>query len=121
MKKEFISVGKNMEKFDSYDKVTGKATYVADMHLPGMLHGKILHSTHAHALIKSIDVSKARALPGVHAVLTAADVPQIPYSGCGHPMPYDTPLDMRIIPAMLATPLVLSLQRRMISQKRLCA
>ena len=97
MKKEFISVGKNMEKFDSYDKVTGKATYVADMHLPGMLHGKILHSTHAHALIKSIDVSKARALPGVHAVLTAADVPQIPYSGCGHPMPYDTPLDMRIL------------------------
>lgn len=97
MKKEYISVGKCKEKFDSFDKVTGRATYVADMHLPGMLHGKIVHSSHAHALIKSIDVSKARALPGVHAVLTADDVPQIPFSACGHPMPYDTPLDMRIL------------------------
>ena len=42
MKKEFIAVGRNMEKIDSYDKVTGKATYVADMQLPGMLYATLI-------------------------------------------------------------------------------
>ena len=97
MKKEFISVGKNMEKIDSYAKVTGKATYVADMHLPGMLYGAVKHSTIAHGIIKSMDVSKARALPGVVAVITPDDIPDIPYSSCGHPWPYDTPLDQYIL------------------------
>ena len=97
MKKEHISVGKSVEKIDSYAKVTGKATYVADMQLDNMLYGKCLRSPYAHAKVKSIDVSRARALPGVAAVVTFADVPQIQYSPCGHPMPYDTPLDMRVL------------------------
>jgi CO/xanthine dehydrogenase Mo-binding subunit len=59
------------------DKVTGRATFGADFQLPGMLFGKVLRSPHAHALIKSIDVSKALALPGVKAVITADDLPEI--------------------------------------------
>ena len=56
-------------------KVNGAARYAADFHLPGALYGKVLRSPHAHALIKSIDTSKAAALPGVKAVMTGADLP----------------------------------------------
>ena len=56
--------------------MTGRAQYGADINLPGMLYGKVLRSPHAHARIKSIDTSKAEAMPGVHAVATAADLPQ---------------------------------------------
>ncbi|HZT05525.1 MAG TPA: xanthine dehydrogenase family protein molybdopterin-binding subunit [Chloroflexota bacterium] len=55
-------------------KVAGRARYAADIQLPGMLWAKFLRSPHAHALIRSIDTSAARALPGVHAVITGADV-----------------------------------------------
>ncbi len=61
---------------DGTDKVTGRAVYGADMRLTGMLHGKVLRSPHAHARIKSIDTSKAEALPGVKAVMTAQDLPE---------------------------------------------
>ena len=54
-----------------------RARYAADIHLPGMLHGKILRSPHAHARIRGIDASKALALPGVHAVVTSADFPEV--------------------------------------------
>ncbi|HZT89238.1 MAG TPA: xanthine dehydrogenase family protein molybdopterin-binding subunit [Stellaceae bacterium] len=56
-------------------KVTGRAMYGADMAMPGALYGKILRSPHAHARIRSIDTSKAAALPGVRAVVTSADFP----------------------------------------------
>jgi len=59
-------------RHDGLDKVTGAAKYGADIQFPGMLHGMILRSPHAHARIRSIDVSKAAALPGVRAVATAA-------------------------------------------------
>ena len=59
------------------DKVTGRARYSADIHLPGMLHGKLLRSPHAHARIRSIDCSRAIELPGVKAVVTAADMPDV--------------------------------------------
>ena len=68
-------IGKRITKLDAPDKASGKTRYIHDMNLPGQLHGKILHSTRVHALIKRIDTAKARALPGVHAVITAADVP----------------------------------------------
>ena len=68
-------IGKRITKLDAPDKASGKTRYIHDMNLPGQLHGKILHSTRVHALIKRIDTSKAKALPGVHAVITAADVP----------------------------------------------
>ena len=64
-------------RHDGWEKVTGRARYAADVHLPGMLSGKILRSPHAHARIKSIDCSRALQLPGVQAVATAADLPDI--------------------------------------------
>ena len=73
--KEFSSVGDRPVRHDGYDKVTGKALYGADVLLPGLLHGKVLRSPHAHARIKNIDTSKAVAHPDVEAVITAVDFP----------------------------------------------
>jgi 4-hydroxybenzoyl-CoA reductase subunit alpha len=68
-------VGHGVTRYDGPDKVTGRAKYTADMRLPGMLYGKLFGSPIAHGRITRLDVSKARALPGVIDVLTAADVP----------------------------------------------
>ena len=73
---EFNVVGTRPIRHDGNDKVTGRARYSADITLPRLLHGKILRSPHAHARIKSIDASRALALPGVEAVVTAADFSQ---------------------------------------------
>ena len=73
--KEYKVVGKRPIRHDGYDKVTGKAQYGADIHPPGLLHGKILRSPHAHARIISIDTSKAEAHPEVKAVVTSKDLP----------------------------------------------
>jgi len=73
---EFAVIGTNPVRPDGVDKVTGHAIYGADVKLQGMLHGKVLRSPHAHALIKSIDFSKALKLPGVHAVITHDDFPE---------------------------------------------
>ena len=72
--KRFKWVGTRPIRPDGVPKVTGRAQYGADYALPGMLTGKILRSPHAHARILSIDTSKAAALPGVKAVVTAADL-----------------------------------------------
>ena len=74
---QFNVVGSRPIRHDALDKVTGRAKYGADINMPGMLHGKILRSPHAHARILSIDTSKAEALPGVKAVLTSKDFPVI--------------------------------------------
>ncbi len=68
-------IGKRITKLDAPEKAGGKTRYIHDLNLAGQLYGKILRSARIHAKIKSIDTSAARALPGVHAVLTAADVP----------------------------------------------
>ena len=73
---EFNVVGSRPIRHDGADKVTGRARYSADVHLPGMLHGKVLRSPHAHARIRSIDTSKADVLPGVRAIVTSAVLPQ---------------------------------------------
>ena len=73
---EYDVVGTRPIRHDGVDKVTGRARYSADIHLPGLLYGKILRSPHPHARIKSIDTGKALALPGVKAVVTAADLAQ---------------------------------------------
>ncbi|MBT97547.1 MAG: oxidoreductase [Dehalococcoidia bacterium] len=73
---EFNVVGTRPIRHDGNDKVTGRARYSADMSLPRMLVGKVLRSPHAHAKIKSINTSKAEALPGVLAVVTSADFAQ---------------------------------------------
>src|ERR1700720_331081 len=73
---QFKWVGTRPIRPDGVPKVTGRALYGADLKLAGMLYGKILRSPHAHARIKSIDTPAAEALPGVKAVMTAADLPQ---------------------------------------------
>ena len=72
---EYKVVGTRPIRHDGTDKVTGRAKYGADFQAAGLLHGKVLRSPHAHARIKSIDASKALALPGVMAVLTGKDMP----------------------------------------------
>lgn len=68
-------VGARLPRKDATQKVTGRAEYAADIALPGMLHAKVLRSSHAHALIRRLDVARARTAPGVRAVLTHADIP----------------------------------------------
>ena len=68
-------IGQRIPKQDAPEKINGRARYVHDINLPGQLVGKILRSGRLHARILAIDVAAARALPGVHAVITAADVP----------------------------------------------
>ena len=74
-KGEYAVVGKRPVRPDGVDKVTGRAQYGADIRLTGLLAGKTLRSPYAHARIKSLDTSAAAALPGVYAVVTAADLP----------------------------------------------
>ena len=71
-------IGKRTIRPDGADKVTGRATYGADFSLPGMLWGKILRSPHPHARIKSINLDKASALPGVKAVMCGKDLVEFP-------------------------------------------
>ncbi|WP_210210756.1 xanthine dehydrogenase family protein molybdopterin-binding subunit [Mesorhizobium sp. YM1C-6-2] len=69
-------LGASMPRLEASAKATGVARYTADLAFPNMLHGAVLMSTSAHARIKSYDVSAARALPGVRAVMTGADIPR---------------------------------------------
>ena len=71
----FSVVGQRLPRVDALSKVTGAAVFSADVSLPGMLHGKVLRSPTAHAFIRRLDVSQARSLKGVWAVITAEDVP----------------------------------------------
>jgi CO/xanthine dehydrogenase Mo-binding subunit len=74
---DHLFVGKSIPRTIEADKVTGKAVYINDLKRPGMLYGKILYSTHAHARIKRIDTSRAERLQGVRAVLTGQDIPDV--------------------------------------------
>ena len=72
----FKVIGTRPVRHDGVDKVTGRARYGADYTFPGMLHARVLRSPHAHARINSIDYTRALKLPGVYAVVTAADLPE---------------------------------------------
>ncbi len=74
---KFPVIGTRPIRHDGADKVTGRAKYGADYSLAGMLHGKILRSPHAHARIKNIDYSAALKLPGVFAIVTGVDFPEV--------------------------------------------
>jgi putative selenate reductase molybdopterin-binding subunit len=87
------SVGKSERRVDSVKLATGRGTFVDDIALPEMLHARILHSPHAHARIVRIDATRARAMPGVAAVLTHHDVPRIPYTTAGQGWPEPSPYD----------------------------
>src|SRR5262245_40935006 len=73
---EFRVIGRRNRKVEGLAKVTGQAIYADDIRLPRMLHAKLLRSIHAHARIRSIDASRALAMPGVHAVITGKDLPE---------------------------------------------
>lgn len=75
--KKYKVLGRRPVRHDGADKVTGRAVYGNDLKLSGLVHGKVLRSPHAHAKIVSIDASAAEKLPGVHAVVTAADFPDL--------------------------------------------
>ncbi|HEY3360190.1 MAG TPA: molybdopterin cofactor-binding domain-containing protein [Polyangia bacterium] len=72
-------IGQGVPRREAWAKATGAAQYTDDLTLPGMLHGKLLRSTVPHARLRHVDVSRARALPGVAAVLTGADLPRVRY------------------------------------------
>ncbi len=87
------TVGKPEPKVDAVKLVQGKPAFTDDVEMRGMLTAKVLHSPVAHARIKKIDASKARALPGVAAVLTWEDLPRVVYSTAGQSDPIPGPLD----------------------------
>jgi putative selenate reductase molybdopterin-binding subunit len=88
-----LVVGKPEVKVDARKLVQGRPVFTDDFHLDEMLYGALLTSPHAHARIKRLDVSRARALPGVHAVLTHEGLPRVKYTSGGQsypqPLPYD--------------------------------
>jgi len=90
---ETTYVGRPQVKVDAVKLALGKPAFTADMEMRGLLVGKLLHSPHAHARIRRIDASTARALPGVHAVLTWEDVPRVVHSTAGQSDPIPGPLD----------------------------
>ncbi|HCC43445.1 MAG TPA: oxidoreductase [Gammaproteobacteria bacterium] len=77
VEKDFTVIGTRVPRPDGVDKVTGRAKYGADAYAPGQLVGLVLRSPHAHARIKSINTSKAEKVPGVKAILTAEDLPDL--------------------------------------------
>jgi putative selenate reductase molybdopterin-binding subunit len=86
-------IGQPQTKVDAKKLVMGKSAFTDDIHLDGMLYGEVLTSPHAHANILDIHTEKAKAIPGVHAVLTYKDLPRIKYASGGQsypqPLPYD--------------------------------
>jgi len=78
-KHEFTVIGRPLPKIDAWAKVVGETRYADDLVMARMAHGKLLRSIHPHALIKLIDTSRARALPGVYAVITGADLPRVKF------------------------------------------
>ena len=91
-------IGKRLPRVDAKERVTGQAIYPADLALPGMVHAKLLRSPHAHARIVRIDTSRAEALKGVLAVVTAADFAELPV-GATIPMG-ETGYDMWMVAAL---------------------
>ena len=78
---ELGQIGESVRRPDGVPKVTGEFAYSSDLIVPGMLWGHTLRSPHAHARIRAVDIAEAVAMPGVHAVLTHADVPGAKYYG----------------------------------------
>ena len=78
-KNDFAVIGQPLPKIDAWAKVVGETKYADDLFLPRMAYGRLLRSSHAHARIRSIDTARARALPGVYAVVTGADLPRVKF------------------------------------------
>ena len=80
-----MEIGRSIQRVDAFDKVTGRARFTDDLCPRPILEARILHSTIANGWVKSMDVSRAQALPGVVKVLTCFDVPPHQYPTPGHP------------------------------------
>jgi putative selenate reductase molybdopterin-binding subunit len=91
--KAWSSVGRPERKVDAAKLAQGKPAFAADFEMRGLLYAKVLRSPHAHAHIRRIDASRARALDGVAAVLTWRDIPRVVYSTAGQSDPIPGPLD----------------------------
>jgi putative selenate reductase molybdopterin-binding subunit len=91
--RETAVVGKPEQKVDAVKLALGKPVFADDIELRGMLYGALMTSPHAHARIKHIDTSKAKAIPGVHAVLTYKDVRRVVYASGGQSYPNPPPYD----------------------------
>ena len=102
--------GRRLNRIDGIGKVTGRHVYAADFTLPGMLFGKILRSTEAHARIIRLDVSKAQALPGVRAILTARDLPIIRFGTAVKDRPMLADGDVRFVGEAIAAVAATSLE-----------
>ncbi len=93
-KLDFKVVGHSVDKVDALGLACGKPVFTDDIHIPGLLHAKLLKSPHAHARIKKIDTSAAQKVPGVVCILTHKDVPRVAHTTAGQgypePSPYDT-------------------------------
>ncbi len=76
---KFSVIGQSLPKIDAWAKVTGETRFADDLVLPRMAYAKLLRSPHAHALIRRIDVTRAKALPGVYAVITGHDLPRVKF------------------------------------------
>jgi putative selenate reductase molybdopterin-binding subunit len=90
-------VGQPVRKVDGVKLATGRPVFTDDVELEGMLYGALLTSSHAQARIKRIDASRARALPGVHAVLTHEDIPRVKYASGGQSYPQPPPYDQVVL------------------------
>ena len=84
-----MSIGKSIKRIDAFDKVTGRAQYTDDFQLNNALVAKVLHSTIANGLVKSIDTAEAMKLEGVVKIITCFDVPSIIFPTAGHPYALD--------------------------------
>lgn len=82
MKSSFI--GQPVGRIDGLEKATGEAKFLRDLRIPGMLHAKVVRSPHPHARIVSVDAERAKRLPGVKSVITAAETPQIKFAYVPH-------------------------------------
>ena len=90
---QLSEVGKSVKKVDGVKLAIGKPVFTDDVQPSGMLYGALLTSPYAHAIIKDIDVSKAKILPGVHAVITHKDLPRVKYATGGQSFPQPLPHD----------------------------
>src|SRR5436309_11102600 len=78
-KERFCIIGHPLPKVDAWAKVVGETKFADDLSLPRMAYGKLLRSPHPHALIRRIDTSRAKALPGVYGVITGYDLPRVKF------------------------------------------
>ena len=84
-----MGIKKDVKRLDAIQKVTGTAKYVEDLIPVGALHAKVVHSTIANGVVKSIDISEAEKMPGVELIITCFDVPDNQYPTAGHPLALD--------------------------------